>query len=64
MESRERGGDRKAEHGLVGSGVLGETSITVLSDCSGTELSKRSSGLFLCTVGTWAEQSSFQMTPG
>lgn len=32
--------------------MLWETSITVLSDCSGTELSKRSSGLFLCTVGT------------
>lgn len=62
---RERGRvEREGERGLVGSGVLRETSITVLSDCSGTELSKRSSGLFLSTVGTWAELSSFQKTPG
>lgn len=55
---------REGERGLVGSGALRETSITVLSDWGGTEQSKRSSGLFLCTVGTWAELSSFQMTPG
>lgn len=66
MVRREREGGRRKKENKVwwGSRVLRETSITVLSDCRGMELSKRSSGLFLCTVGTWAEPSCFQMTLG
>lgn len=41
-----------------------QATVVFLSDCSGMEQSKRSSALFPCTVNTWAELSSFQMTPG